>query len=69
ASTSGTFIWYDDDAKAAAAFYSDVIGWDAQEHQILTTASTRSSPKAPTMVAGLVGDPSQPSDFDRRVTA
>ena len=38
------------DTKAAAAFYSDVIGWDAQEHQILTTASTRSSPKRPTML-------------------
>ena len=37
ASTSGTFIWYDvmtHDTKAAAAFYSDVIGWDAQENQM-----------------------------------
>jgi predicted enzyme related to lactoylglutathione lyase len=22
------------DTKAAAAFYNDVIGWDAQEHQM-----------------------------------
>jgi predicted enzyme related to lactoylglutathione lyase len=31
----GTFIWYDvmrNDTKAATEFYSDVIGWDAQEH-------------------------------------
>jgi len=30
----GKFIWYDvmtHDTKAAAAFYSDVIGWNAQE--------------------------------------
>ena len=29
------FIWYDvmtTDTKAAAKFYSDVIGWKAQEH-------------------------------------
>ena len=36
ATPRGKFIWYDvmtTDTRAAAAFYSDVIGWSAQEHQ------------------------------------
>jgi len=43
----GKSIWYDvmtPETKAAAALYSDVISWDAQEHQ-MPDAYTRSSPR------------------------
>jgi len=44
----GTFIWYEvmtSDTKAAASFYSDVIGWEAQEPRCRATPPTRSSAK------------------------
>src|SRR5262249_19238253 len=56
----GKFIWYDvmtHDTKAAAAFYSDVIGWDAQEHQIPDNRIYTVFSKGPTMVAGLMEIP------------
>ena len=55
------------DTKAAAAFYSDVIGWDAQENQMpdnrIYTVFTKGADDG-------CGDRSRarrPSDFDRRV--
>jgi predicted enzyme related to lactoylglutathione lyase len=42
----GDFIWYDvmtTDPKAATSFYSQVIGWDAQEHTMQDGRAIRSS--------------------------
>jgi predicted enzyme related to lactoylglutathione lyase len=53
----GTFIWYDvmrNDTKAATEFYSDVIGWDAQEHAMPDNRTYTIFSKGPAMVAGLM---------------
>jgi hypothetical protein len=59
-----TFIWYDvmtHDTKAAAAFYGDVIGWDAQENQMPDNRIYTVFTKGPTMVAGLMEIEAAPS--------
>lgn len=59
AAPRGRFIWYDvmtDDPKAATAFYSDVIGWDAQEY-VMPDRSYTVFRKGPVMVAGLMEIP------------
>jgi uncharacterized protein len=56
----GSFIWYDvmtSDPKAATSFYSDVIGWDAQEHVMQDNRSYTVFRKGPAMVAGLMAIP------------
>jgi uncharacterized protein len=56
----GTFIWYDvmtSDTEAAASFYSDVIGWEAQEHPMPGNATYTVFSKGPVMVAGLMAIP------------
>ena len=56
----GKFIWYDvitSDTKAATAFYSDVIGWDAQEHAMPDNRTYTVFSKGPAMVAGLMAIP------------
>jgi hypothetical protein len=56
----GKFIWYDvmtSDTKAAAKFYSDVIGWDAQEHPMADGSTYTIFSKGPAMVAGLMATP------------
>jgi predicted enzyme related to lactoylglutathione lyase len=56
----GKFIWYDvmtSDTKIATAFYSDVIGWDAQEHAMPDNRSYTVFSKGPAMVAGLMAIP------------
>ena len=60
----GKFIWYDvmtHDTKAAAAFYSDVIGWDVQEHQMPDNRICMVFSEGPTMVAGLTEIQAAPS--------
>ena len=55
----GNFIWYDvmtSEPKAATSFYSDVIGWDAQEYPTENGAYTVFR-KGPVMVAGLMAIP------------
>ena len=57
ATPRGKFIWYDvmtTDTKAAAKFYSDVIGWSAQEHPMADGGTYTTFSKGPTMVAGLM---------------
>src|SRR5215469_5573801 len=56
----GKFIWYDvmtSDTKAATAFYSHVIGWDAQEHAMPDNRTYTVFSKGPAMVAGLMAIP------------
>ena len=56
----GKFIWYDvmtSDTKAATAFYSHVIGWDAQEHTLEDNRTYTVFSKGPAMVAGLMAIP------------
>src|SRR5262249_47235996 len=56
----GKFIWYDvmtSDTKAGAAFYRDVIGWDAQEHIMPDNGTYTVFSKGPVMVAGLMAIP------------
>ena len=56
----GKFIWYDvmtSDTKAGAAFYSDVIGWDAQTHAMPDEGTYTVFSKGPAMVAGLMAIP------------
>ena len=56
----GKFVWYDvmtTDTKAAAKFYSDVIGWSAQEHPMADGGTYTVFSKGPTMVAGLMAIP------------
>src|SRR6516162_975544 len=56
----GKFIWYDvmtSDTKAATAFYSDVIGWNAQEHAMPDNRTYTVFSKGPAMVAGLMAIP------------
>jgi uncharacterized protein len=56
----GKFIWYDvmtTDTKAAAKFYSDVIGWKAQEHPMADGGSYTIFSSGPAMVAGLMAIP------------
>ena len=58
----GKFIWYDvmtSDTKAATAFYSHVIGWDAQEHAMPDNRTYTVFSKGPAMVAGLMGIPEE----------
>ena len=58
----GTFIWYDvmtSDTKAATAFYSDVIGWDAQDHAMPDNRTYTVFSKGPAMVAGLMAIPDE----------
>src|SRR5215472_15960873 len=58
----GKFIWYDvmtTDTKAAAKFYSDVIGWTAQEHPMEGGGSYTVFSKGPVMVAGLMSIPDE----------
>jgi predicted enzyme related to lactoylglutathione lyase len=53
----GKFIWYDvmtSDTKAATAFYSDVIGWDAHEHAMPDNRTYTVFSKGPAMIAGLM---------------
>jgi len=55
----GKFIWYDvmtNDPKAATSFYSDVIGWDAQEYAMPDRSYTVFR-RGPVMVAGLMAIP------------
>ncbi len=62
ASPRGKFIWYDvmtTDTKAAAKFYSDVIGWTAQEHPMQGGGSYTVFSKGPIMVAGLMALPEE----------
>jgi len=62
AGSRGKFIWYDlmtPDPKAAAKFYSEVIGWSAQEHPMQGGGSYTIFSKGPTMVAGLMGLPDE----------
>jgi predicted enzyme related to lactoylglutathione lyase len=64
ASTSkhhGKFCWYDlmsDDTKAAASFYHDVIGWEANDAGVPGQPYTLFS-KGPAMVAGLMPFPDE----------
>jgi uncharacterized protein len=56
----GKFIWYDvmtSDTKAATAFYSQVVGWDAQEHAMPDNRTYTVFSKGPAMVAGLMAIP------------
>ena len=56
----GKFIWYDvmtSDTKAAAKFYGDVIGWNAQEHPMAEGGTYTIFSKGPAMVAGLMAIP------------
>jgi predicted enzyme related to lactoylglutathione lyase len=56
----GTFIWYDvmtTDTKAAAKFYSDVIGWSAEEHPMQDGGTYTVFSKGSAMVAGLMAIP------------
>jgi len=58
----GKFVWYDvmtSDTKAGAAFYRDVIGWNAQVHPMANGGSYTIFSKGPTMVAGLMGIPDE----------
>jgi len=58
----GSFIWYDvmtSDPKAAASFYSDVIGWNAQEHAMPDNRFYTVFSKGPAMVAGLMAIPEE----------
>ena len=58
----GKFVWYDvmtTDTKAAAKFYSDVIGWSTQEHPMADGGSYTVFSKGPTMVAGLMAIPDE----------
>ena len=58
----GKFIWYDvmtSDTKAAAAFYSDVIGWNAQTHTMADNSSYTVFSNGPVMVAGMMGIPDE----------
>jgi predicted enzyme related to lactoylglutathione lyase len=60
ATPRGKFIWYDvmtTDTSAAAAFYSDVIGWSAQEHQMAGGGAYTVFSQGPVMVAGLMAIP------------
>jgi uncharacterized protein len=60
ATTHGKFVWYDvmtTDTKAAAKFYSDVIGWSAQEYPMADGDTYTIFNKGPTMVAGLMAIP------------
>ena len=66
---SGQFIWYDvmtNDPKAATSFYSDVIGWEAQEYAMPDRSYTVFR-RGPVMVAGAHGDPGD--DVRRRSQA
>lgn len=56
----GKFIWYDvmtSETKAATAFYSNVIGWHAQEHTMPDNRTYTVFRKGPAMVAGLMAIP------------
>jgi len=56
----GKFIWYDvmtTDTKAAAKFYSAVIGWNAHEHEMAHGETYTVFSEGPTMVAGLMAIP------------
>jgi uncharacterized protein len=56
----GKFIWYDlmtTDTKAAARFYSEVVGWSAQEHQMAHGDTYTVFSKGDRMVAGLMAIP------------
>jgi uncharacterized protein len=58
----GKFIWYDvmtSDTKAAAAFYTGVIGWEAQEHAMPDNGSYTVFRKGQRMVAGLMALPGE----------
>jgi len=62
ATPRGKFIWYDlmtPDTKAAAKFYSEVIGWSAQEHPMQGGGSYTVFSKGPTMVGGLMAIPEE----------
>jgi predicted enzyme related to lactoylglutathione lyase len=59
AAQRGNFVWYDvmtSEPKAATSFYSDVIGWDAQEYPMEDRTYTVFR-KGPVMVAGLMDIP------------
>src|SRR5215471_13055813 len=56
----GTFIWYDvmtTDTKAAAAFYSHVIGWDAHERVMADDRIYTVFSQGQEMAAGVNGNP------------
>jgi uncharacterized protein len=55
----GEFIWYDvmtNDPQAATSFYSDVIGWDAEEY-VMPDRSYTVFRRGSVMVAGLMAIP------------
>jgi len=57
----GSFVWYElmtSDAKAAAAFYRDVIGWTMQDSGMADRSYTIIS-MGPTMVGGLMAIPAE----------
>ena len=59
ATQRGKFVWYDvmtSEPKDGASFYSDVIGWDAQEYSMEDRTYTVFR-KGAVMVAGLMGIP------------
>jgi predicted enzyme related to lactoylglutathione lyase len=65
----GKFIWYDvmtSEPKAATAFYSDVIGWNAHEHAMPDNRTYTVFSKGPTMVAGLMAMPDAACAEDAR---
>jgi predicted enzyme related to lactoylglutathione lyase len=58
----GKFIWYDvmtSDTTTATAFYSEVIGWQAQEHAMPDNGSYTVFSKDQRMVAGLMALPGE----------
>ena len=58
----GNFIWYDvmtSDTKAATAFYSDVIGWTAQEYPMADNRTYTVFSKGATVIAGLMAIPGE----------
>jgi predicted enzyme related to lactoylglutathione lyase len=60
ATPRGKFVWYDvmtTDTKAAAKFYSEVVGWSAQEHPMQGGGSYTVFSNGPVMVGGLMAIP------------
>ena len=56
----GKFIWYDlmtTDTRAATAFYTDVIGWDAHEQELADGRAYTVFSRGATMAAGLMAIP------------
>jgi len=65
---AGSFVWYDltaSDSKAAQAFYSRVIGWDAKDSGMIGRPYTLFS-AGPVMVGGLMTLPDEARALDAR---